>query len=219
MSLSVFVGNIPYCVPAEEITLTNILKEVFEKAGPVVKFTLAKDENGRLKGFGLVEYADHEIALRAIQECDGVVFGTFGRKLKVKIADPKLKTIKGLGDHNAGVSNDLKPAFQETPATEYRQGSCTLDVAKDIAEVLPGDNTSTHVVRRRSKTILCMFFAQGRCAMAECHFAHGEEELQNSSQVVNESKRKHTLCKFHAQGRCAVRDCTFAHGEEELQSS
>lgn len=214
MSSTVFVGNIPYCVPAEEITLKNILKELFEKPGPVVNLTLAKDQKGRLKGFGFIEYADHETALRAVQDCNGVTFGTFGRKLKVKIVEPKLKTAKGLEEENAGISNDLKPAFQETPATENRQD---LSVPEDVAELPPGDIKTKPVVDRKTKAILCKFFAQGRCSLPDCSFAHSEEE-QLSFQADKVSKHKFTLCKFFAQGRCAVRDCTFAHGEEELQS-
>jgi len=64
------------------------------------------------------------------------------------------------------------------------------------------------------KTKLCKFFQKGMCnRMANCHFAHSEEELTNAPDL---SRTK--LCRsLLIQETCTDAQCTFAHSKVELR--
>lgn len=64
------------------------------------------------------------------------------------------------------------------------------------------------------KTKLCKFYQNGTCnRMAECNFAHSEEELTNAPDL---SRTK--LCPLLLlQGTCSDARCTFAHSKVELR--
>mmetsp|Transcript_19507 Transcript_19507/g.54856 ORF Transcript_19507/g.54856 Transcript_19507/m.54856 type:complete len:285 (-) Transcript_19507:1486-2340(-) len=85
MGKRVFVGNIPY--DATEETLIEHFREV----GPVVAFKIRTDSAGKPRGFGFCEYRDHETALSAIRNLNGLEIN--GRPLRVDLAD---------SDKNAG---------------------------------------------------------------------------------------------------------------------
>jgi hypothetical protein len=64
------------------------------------------------------------------------------------------------------------------------------------------------------KTKLCKFYQNGTCnRMAECNFAHSEQELTNAPDL---SRTK--LCpSLLIQGRCSDAHCPFAHSKVELR--
>ena len=76
---SVFVGNIPYEAGEDQ------LKEIFNKAGPVVSFRIVYDrETGKPKGYGFCEYQDVETAQSAMRNLNNCDF--HGRPLRVGVA-------------------------------------------------------------------------------------------------------------------------------------
>ena len=74
--MNIYVGNMPYAMTVEE------LKELFSQYGTVADARLVIDrETGRVKGFGFVELADDDAALKAISELNGREID--GRKVRV----------------------------------------------------------------------------------------------------------------------------------------
>jgi hypothetical protein len=95
-------------------------------------------------------------------------------------------------------------------------------------------------IKKRSnqdKTKLCMHHARGKCWLdvADCNFAHGENDLVSLPEHKNKQPKpllrfkpikwrsnqdKTKLCMHHARGKCwlDVADCNFAHGEDDLVS-
>lgn len=78
-SLIVFVGNLP--LTANE----DMIGEFFAKCGEVKEVKIAKDDEGRLRGFCYVEYLNAETATRAL-ELNGTQFE--GKVLRI---DPAIK--------------------------------------------------------------------------------------------------------------------------------
>eukprot|EP01040_Poterioochromonas_malhamensis_P010425 gene10425-11342_t len=50
------------------------LKEVFQAFGAISSVAATKDESGKLKGFGFVNFTEHESAAKAVQELNGKVY-------------------------------------------------------------------------------------------------------------------------------------------------
>src|SRR5688572_24324683 len=79
MSVRLFVGNLPYSANEAEI------REHFSSAGEPSQIVIPVDrETGRVRGFAFVDYADREVAERAIKALDGQPFK--GRPLSVSEA-------------------------------------------------------------------------------------------------------------------------------------
>lgn len=84
MNKRLYVGNIPYKVTEDD------LKELFGQAGDVSEIKLIKDTaSGKLKGFGFVEMASDEGALKAIEMFNKYSYS--GRNLVVNEAKPMEK--------------------------------------------------------------------------------------------------------------------------------
>jgi RNA recognition motif-containing protein len=82
MANKLFVGNIPYS--ATEDTL----RAHFAQHGEVTSVNIIKDrDSGRSKGFGFVEFATDEDAMKALKATDGQDFED--RPLAVKEARPQ----------------------------------------------------------------------------------------------------------------------------------
>lgn len=82
MSTNVYVGNLSYRARDED------LAALFSDYGEVVSARVIMDrETKRSRGFGFVEMADREAALKAIQELDQKEF--MDRPLRVNEAQPK----------------------------------------------------------------------------------------------------------------------------------
>lgn len=76
----IFVGNIPYGVPEEQLI------DIFKEAGPVVTFRMMFDrETGKPKGFGFCEFQDVETAMCAVRNLNNYELN--GRQLKVNFAE------------------------------------------------------------------------------------------------------------------------------------
>lgn len=82
MSISIYVGNLPYSVNEDS------LKEIFSPYGSVVSARIITDKmTGKSKGFGFVEMSTDEEANAAIKELDNGEIE--GRNIKVNLARPK----------------------------------------------------------------------------------------------------------------------------------
>jgi polyadenylate-binding protein len=78
---NVYVKNIDADVTDEEFTA------LFEKFGEITSSSLARDEEGKVRGFGFVNYEDHEAANRASDELNDTEF--HGKTLYVGRAQKK----------------------------------------------------------------------------------------------------------------------------------
>ena len=66
MSMKLYVGNLAFRTTSDE------LQQMFSKVGTVESATVVQDrETGRSRGFGFVEMASREEALKAIDEFNG----------------------------------------------------------------------------------------------------------------------------------------------------
>lgn len=75
---------------------------------------------------------------------------------------------------------------------------------------LANDNA---VVMQLVKTKMCAFFERGKCASANCRYAHSATELRSSPNL-----QKTKLCRAFLNGGCNVgENCGFAHGEGDLR--
>lgn len=81
MAKKLYVGGIPYSSTDQD------LKDAFSQNGEVTSATIIMDRmSGRSKGFGFVEMANDEDAMKAIDAWNGKDFQ--GRKLTVNEARP-----------------------------------------------------------------------------------------------------------------------------------
>ncbi|KAL2444158.1 Polyadenylate-binding protein, cytoplasmic and nuclear [Exophiala dermatitidis] len=78
---NVYIKNIDESVSDEEFT------KLFEPYGEVVSATITRDENGKSRGFGFVNFASHESAAKAVEELNDKEF--HGKKLYVGRAQKK----------------------------------------------------------------------------------------------------------------------------------
>lgn len=65
---NIYVKNIPTEATDEEF------RELFEKFGEVTSASLARDETGKSRGFGFVNFVNHEHAAKAVEELNGLDF-------------------------------------------------------------------------------------------------------------------------------------------------
>ena len=76
-----YVGNLPYTTTADE------LKGAFAEFGDIVDAVIISDKRtGRSKGFGFIEFAEEDAAVKAVEAMNGKDFG--GRNIVVNIARP-----------------------------------------------------------------------------------------------------------------------------------
>lgn len=81
MGKKLYVGNLPYDIPEEE------LRSIFSACGQVASARLITDrDTGRPKGFGFVEMSSDAEAVEAIQKLNGSSVGN--RKIVVSEARP-----------------------------------------------------------------------------------------------------------------------------------
>lgn len=81
MSKKLFVGNISWSASKED------LENIFAQHGELAEVILIKDENGRSKGFGFIEFVNDEDASNALKALNG--FEIDGRALFVNEARPQ----------------------------------------------------------------------------------------------------------------------------------
>jgi RNA recognition motif-containing protein len=93
--MDIYVGNLPYEVTDDE------LRGHFEQFGQVASARVVMDKiTGRAKGFGFVEMADRNEALKAIESTNGKDFK--GRPLRVNESQPKPRSDGPRGGHGGG---------------------------------------------------------------------------------------------------------------------
>jgi len=92
MAKKLYVGNLSYA------TTDATLSELFGAVGEVLSVNLITDRvTGRSKGFAFVEMAEHDVALKAIDQLNGQEVD--GRSIKVAEARPKRDDRGGGGYH------------------------------------------------------------------------------------------------------------------------
>lgn len=80
--MNIFVAQLNFKIQSES------LREIFEEYGAVTSAKVINDQaTGRSKGFGFVEMADDNEALRAIEELNGAEVE--GKTIVVKKANPR----------------------------------------------------------------------------------------------------------------------------------
>ena len=84
--MNIYVGNLDYKLKESD------LQKAFEEFGDVKSAKIITDkETGRNKGFAFVEMASDDDAKRAINELNGVEFGS--RKIIVNEAKPRTERV------------------------------------------------------------------------------------------------------------------------------
>jgi polyadenylate-binding protein len=78
---NIYIKNIDESVTDDQFT------ELFEQYGDVVSATITRDETGKSRGFGFVNYLDHEVASKAVDELNDKDF--HGKNLYVGRAQKK----------------------------------------------------------------------------------------------------------------------------------
>ena len=146
MSNQVFVRNLSYNCTEEELT------RVFEGCGPLKRVSLAKEADGRNKGFGFVKFSLPEDAANAVQELQGREMG--GRPLKLELAVKK-------GTNAANAKKEeieaLKATKQSQPTVEASSSHSTVksresDGKKRKLEDEGEKKTEVHSKDRKKKT-------------------------------------------------------------------
>ncbi|HOJ64307.1 MAG TPA: RNA-binding protein [Spirochaetota bacterium] len=95
MSISIYVGNLPYAITADS------LKEIFSEFGNVLSSRVITDKNtGRSKGFGFVEMETEEEANAAIQALDNGEID--GRSIRVNLAKAKEDRPRKFNNNRSG---------------------------------------------------------------------------------------------------------------------
>jgi len=74
----VYVGNLAYRIQVNE------LREHFAKAGTIVNASINKNEEGRSRGWGIVEFSSNDEAQKAIEELDQSKIGDHERNIVVR---------------------------------------------------------------------------------------------------------------------------------------
>jgi len=108
-----------------------------------------------------------------------------------------------------GVSK-AEPKIGRSPkATENTQISSPRSSTKDKTLKLARDNA---VTIQLTKTKMCAFFERGKCASANCRYAHSAAELRSAPDL-----HKTKLCRAFLSGGCNDENCFYAHGEGDLR--
>jgi RNA recognition motif-containing protein len=95
MGKRLYVGNLAYSVTSES------LEQMFLEFGTVVSAQVVTDrDTGRSKGFGFVEMANEDDAMRAITELNGKEY--LGRQVNVSEARPQAPREGGFGGGGGG---------------------------------------------------------------------------------------------------------------------
>jgi RNA recognition motif-containing protein len=99
--MNIYVGNLSFKVEEDD------LRELFEAYGEVESVKLIMDKfTGKSKGFGFVEIADKDQALKAIEELNNSEFE--GRNIVVNQAREKTETGGGAGGGRPFRRNDSR---------------------------------------------------------------------------------------------------------------
>lgn len=115
---TVFVRGLSFAVGDEQ------LEEVFSSIGPVKHaFLVKKKESGKHKGFGFVQFALEEDAVRAIQELNGTKLE--GRTIKVESAQKRAS----FEERKEKKKQEIKKRGESDGKEEYRDGGGQSAVA------------------------------------------------------------------------------------------
>ncbi|CCF56548.1 hypothetical protein KAFR_0B02500 [Kazachstania africana CBS 2517] len=136
---NVYVKNVPLDTTEEEF------KELFEKPGKTSSIVLEKGEDGKLKGFGFVNYENHEDALKAVEELNNTEFK--GQELYVGRAQKKYERMQALKQQYEATRLEKMAKYQGVNLF-IKNLDDSIDDEKLKEEFAPfGTITSTKVMR------------------------------------------------------------------------
>eukprot|EP01033_Poteriospumella_lacustris_P001229 gene1229-895_t len=117
----VFVRNLPYDVSDEDLTA------LFEEVGPLKNVSIAKEANGKSRGFGFVKFALEDDAKAALTKLQG--HDIKGRKLKLELGIKKDNDSKKR-KRDDGEAAEQTPAAPTAPAAKPAKTPATAAVTK-----------------------------------------------------------------------------------------
>ncbi|KDN52520.1 polyadenylate binding protein [Tilletiaria anomala UBC 951] len=103
---NVYVKNVELTVTQEQF------EELFKKYGEITSIILAHDDDGKSKGFGFVNYVDHDAAQKAVDELNDSDFN--GQKLFVARAQKKGEREQELRRSYEAAKNERLSQYQGT---------------------------------------------------------------------------------------------------------
>lgn len=101
---NVYVKEIPHSVTSEQF------KKYFETVGPVTSAVIETSPEGKSKGFGFVNFASHDDAVKAIETLNGVEYE--GQALYVGRAQKKRERVEELSKQYQADKLDKNPNYQ-----------------------------------------------------------------------------------------------------------
>jgi RNA recognition motif-containing protein len=127
---SIFVAKLDFGVTGEQ------LKQTFQTYGTVIKANVAIDkETGKSRGFGFVEMANREEALKAIEALDGHIIN--GRPIAVKEAEQRNEN-KSRDSHSP--KTDFRNKGNEFSKKDAHHSSSKENRPNDFKESVPSRN-------------------------------------------------------------------------------
>lgn len=125
-----YVGSVSFWLSEED------LRKIFEPFGEIASLQLQRDESGRSRGYGFVEFAKHESAKKAL-EINGLDLA--GRTLKVGLASQDSRggngAVSGAGGGGRTVRGNVGSGGDEVvPLPGPAAGAEGMDVAGELDE-------------------------------------------------------------------------------------
>ncbi|EME27334.1 RNA-binding protein [Galdieria sulphuraria] len=124
-----YVGSIHFSISEDD------LRTIFEPFGEVISLQLHKDpETGRSRGFGFVQYKNHEDAKKAFEQLNGLDLA--GRPLKVGLATAEAQKLQVLGAIPSGVPGTIAAQSLSSKNYAYSAYISELDEGGDSGMAL-----------------------------------------------------------------------------------
>jgi polyadenylate-binding protein len=101
---NVFIKNLDKSINEEQ------LRNMFSKFGEIQSCVVMRDENGNSKGFGFINFTDHDSAAASVEDMNGKEIE--GKKIFVGRAQKKAERIAMLRDRFGALSIDRKRKYQ-----------------------------------------------------------------------------------------------------------
>ncbi|GJD09487.1 RNA-binding protein 39 [Galdieria sulphuraria] len=141
-----YVGSIHFSISEDD------LRTIFEPFGEVISLQLHKDpETGRSRGFGFVQYKNHEDAKKAFEQLNGLDLA--GRPLKVGLATAEAQKLQVLGAIPSGVPGTIAAQSLSSKNYAYSAYISELDEGGDSGMALSATQR-TQLMQRLARGLL-----------------------------------------------------------------